>query len=78
VAIDGEMRLRGRIGGYSKAAKYPPKQLTGAARAAFLKGFEPEDPSLSEEERQRRAKAALRAHMAKLSWLSVLARRKGD
>lgn len=71
-----EMGLRGRIGGYAKAAKYSPEQLTGAARAGFLQRFEPQDPLLSEEERQRRAQAALKAHMARLARLSALARRK--
>lgn len=71
-----EMALRGRIGGYAKAAKYPPNQLTGAARAGFLRRFEPRDSSLSEDERHRRAKCALAAHMAKLARLSSIARRE--
>ena len=36
------------------------------ARVAFLKRFEPQDPSLSPEERQQQAQAALRAHMSEL------------
>ena len=71
-----DMASRGRIGGYSRAAKYGPEELTGKARAAFLRRFEPKDPDLPPEEKQRRAYAALRAHMAKLARKSVLARRR--
>lgn len=73
------MALRGRIGGYAKASRYPPPQLTQAARATFLARFERDvDPHglLPAEERQRRAQAALRAHMARLALMSVEARRK--
>lgn len=41
--------------------------MTQPARAAFLQRFVPDDPGLSEEERQRRAQAALREHMSRLS-----------
>lgn len=75
-ANNNDMALRGRIGGYAKAAKYSPDELTGAARRGFLARFEPADQSLSPEERQRRTQAALRSHMARLSRLSALARRK--
>ena len=61
-----EMARRGRAGGLARAAKYGPEELTGKARAAFLKRFDPEDPLLSPEERQRLAQAALRAHMSEL------------
>ncbi len=71
-----DLSLRGKIGGYARAAKYGPEELTGVARAAFMARFMPDDPSLSEEERQRRAKAGLRAHMARLARLSALARKK--
>ena len=71
-----EARLRGRIGGFSKAAKYPAETLTAAARRGFLARFEPADPGLDENERQRRAQAALRAYMAGLARKSALARRK--
>ena len=70
------MAARGRIGGYARAAKYSPEQLTGAARAGFLKRFEPDELGLSSEEQLRRTQAALRAHMAKLARLSALSRRK--
>jgi hypothetical protein len=71
-----DMRLRGRIGGYSRAAKYNPEQLTGDARRGFFRRFMPEDPTLSEEEKQHRAQAALNAHMAQLARKSAIARSK--
>ena len=71
-----DMAARGRIGGYSRAALYSPEELTGKARQGFLRRFEPTDPSLSPEERNRRAQAALRAHMAKLARKSAQKRRR--
>lgn len=71
-----DMALRGRIGGYSRAAKYGPDELTGAARGGFLKRFEPTEPGLSEAERQRRTELNLRTHMARLAYLSAKARRR--
>jgi len=70
------MAARGRIGGLSRASKYSPAELTGAARIGFMERFIPSEPGLSEEERKRRATCALRAHMARLSRLSALARSK--
>ena len=70
------MAARGRIGGYARAAKYGPEELTGPARAAFLKRFEPQDPDLSPEERARRTQAAINAYMAGLSRKSARARRR--
>ena len=72
-----DMSLRGKIGGYAKAARYSPDELTGAARRGFMARFEPQEQGLSQEERQRRAQAALRAHMAKLARLSALKRQRG-
>jgi hypothetical protein len=66
--------LRGRIGGFSKAAKHPADQLTTAARRGFMARFQPSDPDLNDDERQRRAQAGLRAHMARLAYLSSKAR----
>lgn len=71
-----DMASRGRIGGYSRAAKYSSEELTSAARAGFLKRFEPTDPGLSHEERQRRAQCALKAYMAKLARKSTMARKQ--
>jgi len=69
-----DMSLRGKIGGYAKAAKYSPVELTGAARRGFMARFEPQEEGLSQEERQRRTQAALRAHMARLARLSAMKR----
>jgi hypothetical protein len=71
-----DMALRGRIGGYARAAKYNSQELTGAARKGFLLRFQPQELGLPDEERQRRAQAALRAHMARLARLSAIARQK--
>ena len=71
-----DMALRGRIGGFARAAKYDSQELTGAARAGFLRRFQPQEQGLSEEERLRRTQSALKAHMAKLARLSALSRRK--
>lgn len=65
-----DMAARGKIGGYVRAALYSSEELTGKARAGFFHRFELEvDPhgTLPHEERQRRARAALRAHMARLA-----------
>ena len=73
-----DMAARGRIGGYARAALYSPEELTGKARVGFLHRFETEvdpDGTLPPEERQRRAKAALRAYMAQLARKSALKRR---
>lgn len=76
-AVDSkDMALRGRIGGYSKAAKYNSQELTRAARAGFLRRFIPDDANLSEDERLRRAQANLRAHMARLARLSAIKRKR--
>lgn len=67
----------GRIGGLTKASRYGPEELTGPARRAFLASFaEKVDPDgvLPEEERARRAEAAMRAHFARLALKSVKAR----
>jgi hypothetical protein len=71
-----DMAARGRIGGYSRAAKYPAGELTCGARAGFLRRFEPTDPNLSEAERQRRTECNLKAYMAKLARLSARARKR--
>jgi hypothetical protein len=56
-----EAALRGRIGGFAKAARHDPYEYTQAARAGFARRFAVEvDPNgdLSIEERLRRANAA--------------------
>ena len=74
-----EMALRGRIGGYARAAKYSPEELTCQARAGFLRRFEIEvdpDGTLPPEERSRRGVADRKAHMAVLAHKSAKARRR--
>ena len=79
VSISPEERsLIGRIGGYARAAKYDGRAVTKAARAAYLAKWVNEvDPErvLPEAERDRRAEAALKSHMAKLAFRSAQARR---
>lgn len=70
-------QLAARIGAYSLHASYESKALTTAAREQFLARFEREvdpDGRLPEAERRRRAEAARRAHMLRLSLKSVKAR----
>ena len=74
-----EMARRGRIGAHRLHALYDSRELTAPARAAFLARFEREvDPggSLPEEERQRRAEHARKAHFGRLARLSAIARKK--
>lgn len=75
--------LAARVGAYSLHAKYDSRQITKAAREAFLrKWIDQVDPdrTLPEEERLRRAESALKAHMATLALRSakVRAARKGS
>jgi len=73
------MATLGRAGGYSKAAKYSPEELTGPARRGFWAKWEREvDPEgkLSEAERQRRAQALLKSHMTKLALKSSRKRKR--
>ncbi len=74
-----ERSLRGRIGGLALAAQRNPLEYTAAARKAFLAKFEKDvDPQglLPEDERQRRADAARKAHFARLGLKSAQVRRK--
>ena len=73
-----EMALRGRIGAYVTHSRHDPKETTTKARATFLSKFEREvDPDgvLPEDERQRRAAAARKAHFSRLAYASAKARR---
>jgi hypothetical protein len=73
-----EMALRGRIGAYRQHARNDTRETIRAGRAAFLNRFLREvDPDLllPEEERQRRAQHALKAHMADLARRSAQVRR---
>jgi hypothetical protein len=69
-----QRRQRGRIGGFRNAALNDPKQYTQAARRGFWTRFLNEvDPerTLPVAERERRAQAALRAHMTRLAYKSA-------
>ena len=68
--------LRGQIGAAVQQSRHDPHAYTIAARQAFLKTFWPDDPTLTQEEAERRARAAHRAHMLRLSFLSAKARRR--
>ena len=73
-----EMSRRGRIGAHRTHSRHDSRELTAPGRAAFLARFEREvDPAgtLPEEERQRRASHARKAHFAQLARLSANARR---
>jgi len=74
-----ERSLRGRIAAFSQHAKHDTRETTRAARAAFADRFVDQvdpDRKLSPEERSRRAKAAMQAHMARLAFASARSRRK--
>jgi hypothetical protein len=79
VALSAEERtLRGRIAAYTQHAKHDTRETTKAARAAFVLRFVDQvDPDrvLPEDERLRRARAAMQAHMSRLALASVRARR---
>ncbi len=71
--------LRSRLGGLATAARHDSTLQTAAARAAFLSKFDAQvDPDgvLPIAERQRRAEAARRLHMAQLAYKSSRARTK--
>jgi hypothetical protein len=64
------MALRGRVGGLVRSARHDGREMTQAARAAFLSNLEQQaDPSgvLPLDERRRRAEALRRAHLARAS-----------
>lgn len=63
-------KIRGRIGGHTTHSRHDSTMITRPAREAFLARFEREvDPEgkLSPAERQKRAKQALGAYMARLA-----------
>lgn len=75
-----ERTLRARLAAYSLHSKVDSRRHTQAARDGFIRRFEDEvDPEriLSEQERQKRAERALKAHMTRLALKSARARRKG-
>jgi len=64
----------GRIGASVLRARHDPIEYTAAGRESFLRRFWPNDPALSKEEAEKRARAALRAHMIRLALASAKAR----
>lgn len=76
---DSDRVQRARIAAYALHATHDSREITAPARAAFLGGMARRvDPEgiLGEEERERRARAALRSHMAGLALKSAQARRR--
>jgi hypothetical protein len=72
-----ERSQRARIAAFEQKVKHDPKETTRKARATYRASFYegiPED--LPQAERDRRADAAFKAHMARLAFLSAKARRK--
>jgi hypothetical protein len=66
------------LAAYSLHACRDARETTQAARDAFLRRFEDQvdpDRTLPADERQRRATAALKAHMTRLSYRSARSRR---
>lgn len=72
-----ELSRRGRIGGFTTAARHDTRELTQPARTAFrdkfLNDVDP-DHSLPEAERISRADAARRAHYSRMGQLSAISR----
>lgn len=67
----------GRIGGLRLSALHDPKEYTANARRKFRRSFYDATPAdLPEVERERRAEAGFKAHMAQLAYRSAQARRK--
>jgi hypothetical protein len=73
-----ERSQRARIGGFAQKVKHDPKETTRKAREVYRSQFYDGIPeNLPQAELDRRAEAAFKAHMARLSYLSAKARRKG-
>lgn len=74
-----EASLRARIGAHTLHATRDSRDITAAARKAFLARFEDQvDPErvFSEGERTRRAEQACKAYFARLALASARARRR--
>lgn len=72
-----QRKLRSRLGGYARAAKYDGLTVTQKARDTFRASFEDivdPDRILPDAERKRRAIAARRAHYIALSLKSAMVR----
>jgi hypothetical protein len=71
--------LRAQIAANTRWSRQDPKDGTKPARSAFEPRFELEvdpDGTLPEDERNRRARSAMRAHMQRLALASSRARKK--
>ncbi len=72
-----ERSQRARIAAFSMHSRHDPKETTLKAREAHrAKFYEGVPENLPQAERDRRAEAAYKAHMARLAFLSAKARRK--
>jgi hypothetical protein len=74
-----QRRLRAQAAAYERWSKEDPREGTKPARAAYIRRFVDQvDPDriLPEPERERRAQAALKAHMARMALASSRARAK--
>ncbi len=73
-----ERTLRARLAAHTLHSTYNPRDTTAKARTAALMRFEEQvdpDGTLPEDERQRRARHALQAHMSRMAFESLKARR---
>ena len=71
--------LAGRLGGLTTVIRYGPDEIAARARDGFMDKFRREvDPDglLTDLERERRAKLALKAHMTSLAIASARSRRR--
>ncbi len=74
-----ERALRARLAAHTMHAQHDGREITAAARAAFLARFEAEvdpDGSLSPEERRRRAEQARSAYFTRLAFMRAKAARR--
>ena len=74
-----DRQIVGRVGAHIMHSRNDPREITSAARKAFLDGFEREvDPDgvLDPVERARRAGHLRKAHFARLALKSAQARRR--
>ena len=70
---------RGRIAALERWSKEDPKANAERGQAGLQRKFYNQtDPSLPEEERQRRGRAAFRAHMARLRFNASKSRVSGE
>ena len=71
-----ERSQRARIAAYAQKKKHDPKETTLKARETYRASFYEIPDDLPQAERDRRAEAAFREHMARLAFRSAKARRR--